>query len=459
MSGVQTYEKLQQSDVEWIGNIPNHWELLPARTAVTNLMAKNEGALDQNYLSLVAGQGVIPYADKGDMGNKKPDDLSKCKLVTTGNLVINSMNYFIGSYGMSAYDGVCSPVYIVLEIHEKKIDPRFALRVFANVGFQKYLATFGNGILAHRAAIGWDDIKGAYIPTPPIKEQNQIAAFLDYETAKIDALIEKQQQLIALLGEKRQAVISHAVTKGLNPNAPMRDSGVEWLGEVPAHWVVARVKTGITQISQGWSPQCHNTPASEDEWGVLKVGCCNKFDIDTSEQKRLPSEIQPVVEYEIKNEDIVMSRGNTLDLVGMAALVKNIRPKLLLSDLTYRFRVFKHIYEPAFLVHSLRANHVRSQIECSAVGSSSTMKKVSQELVRNLVVCQPPIKEQQAISERLAIDLEKLDTLITNSSNAVKLLTERRAALISLAVTGKIDVRNWKPPTDSKPQKTDRKAA
>jgi len=187
--GIQTYEDLKKSDVEWIGEVPNHWELLPARTAVNNLTEKNEGALNQNYLSLVAGQGVIPYADKGDMGNKKPDDLSKCKLVKAGNLVINSMNYFIGSYGMSSYDGVCSPVYIVLDVQKNRIEPRFALRVFANNGFQKYLATFGNGILEHRAAIGWDDIKGAYLPIPPIKEQKQIAAFLDYETAKIDALI------------------------------------------------------------------------------------------------------------------------------------------------------------------------------------------------------------------------------------------------------------------------------
>ena len=137
---------------------------------------------------------------------------------------------------MSPYDGVCSPVYIVLDVNEQRMERRFALRVFSDRGLQKYLATFGNGILEHRAAIGWDDIKGAYLPVPPLAEQKQIASFLDYETAKIDALIEKQQQLIALLGEKRQAVISHAVTKGLNPDAPMRDSGVEWLGEVPEHW-------------------------------------------------------------------------------------------------------------------------------------------------------------------------------------------------------------------------------
>ena len=113
-NGLKQYEGTKQSQVKWIGNVPEHWELLPARTAVSSMMTKNEGAKNQNYLSLVAGQGVILYADKGEMGNKKPDDLSKCKLVRKGNLVINSMNYFIGSYGMSPYDGVCSPVYLSL---------------------------------------------------------------------------------------------------------------------------------------------------------------------------------------------------------------------------------------------------------------------------------------------------------------------------------------------------------
>ncbi|OLF38861.1 restriction endonuclease subunit S, partial [Psychrobacter sp. Rd 27.2] len=177
--------------------------------------------------------------DKGDIGNKKPEDLSKCKIVKKGQLVINSMNYSIGSYGMSPYNGVCSSVYIILE-PKKNLLNRYGLRVFENSAFQKHLATFGNGILAHRAAIGWDDIKGEYIPLAPKDEQEKILQFLDHETNQIDTLIEKQQTLIQLLKEKRQAVISHAVTKGLNPDAPMKDSGVEWLGEVPEHWIVTK---------------------------------------------------------------------------------------------------------------------------------------------------------------------------------------------------------------------------
>ncbi len=148
------------------------------------------------------------------------------------------------------------------------------------------------------------------------------------------------------------------------------------------------------------------------------------------------------VEYEIHDGDILMSRGNTLDLVGMAAFVQNVRSRLLLCDLVYRFRAKEDAFDPAFLVHSLRSKNVRSQIECNAVGSSATMKKVSQELVRNLFVCQPPLKEQQDISKQLATMSGAFDSLESEATHAIDLLQERRTALISAAVTGKIDVRD-----------------
>ncbi len=155
---MQAYLEYKESNIPWLGHIPSHWQILPCRAIVINQTQKNDGAEIQEYLSLMANIGVIRYEDKGDVGNKKPDDLSKCKIVKKGNLVINSMNYAIGSYGMSPYDGVCSPVYIVLEPNEHVIERRFALRIFENKPLQKHLALLGNGILEHRAAIKWDDL-------------------------------------------------------------------------------------------------------------------------------------------------------------------------------------------------------------------------------------------------------------------------------------------------------------
>jgi type I restriction enzyme S subunit len=179
--------------------------------------------VNEDYLSLMANVGVIPYADKGDVGNKKPEDLTKCKLVFAGDLVINSMNYGIGSYGLSALTGVCSSVYIVLKPKLDRIEERYAFRILENKAFQGFAQSHGNGILEHRAAINWDILKGIGVPLPPVGEQQAILGFLDHETAKIDALVAEQERLIELLKEKRQAVISHAVTNGLDPLVKMND--------------------------------------------------------------------------------------------------------------------------------------------------------------------------------------------------------------------------------------------
>ena len=208
------YTTYKRSEAGWVLDVPEHWKILPCRGFVDERTEKNEDAACQSYLSLMANVGVIPYEEKGDIGNKKPEDLSKCKIVQRGDFVINSMNYGIGSYGVSAYDGVCSPVYIVLTPRPEVVEPRFAFRVFEDKSFQAYAQSFGNGILAHRCAIGWDDLKGVAVGVPPAAEQKSILNFLDHETAKIDALIAEQQRLIELLQEKRQSVISHAVTKG-----------------------------------------------------------------------------------------------------------------------------------------------------------------------------------------------------------------------------------------------------
>ncbi|MGL5468524.1 MAG: restriction endonuclease subunit S, partial [Shewanella sp.] len=285
MGQLLKYSDYKSTNLDWCGHIPKHWPLIPCRAAVEHIVEKNHDSAVQNYLSVMANIGVIPYEDKGDIGNKKPDDLSKCKLVKKGQLVINSMNYSIGSYGMSDYDGVCSPVYIILQAKADIIHKRFALRVFENTHFQKHLAKFGNGILAHRSAIGWDDIKGQYIPIPPMDEQKKILNFLDHETAKIDALIEKQQQLISLLQEKRQAVISHAVTNGLNPDVPMKDSGVEWLGQVPEHWEIKQLKHfGV--IVGGFAFK--SSDFTDEGYPVIKISNVSHLAIDWSDRSYLP---------------------------------------------------------------------------------------------------------------------------------------------------------------------------
>lgn len=160
MNGATLRTDLIPRDLGWSNAVPASWRVLPCRAIVEEQTEKNENAENQNYLSLMANVGIIPYEEKGDVGNKKPEDLSKCKVVKKGDLVINSMNYGIGSYGLSSLDGVCSPVYIILKPKSKLVHERYALRIFESKSFQKYAQSFGTGILEHRAAIGWNDLTG-----------------------------------------------------------------------------------------------------------------------------------------------------------------------------------------------------------------------------------------------------------------------------------------------------------
>ena len=383
------YSAYKESKNDWVAHVPEHWELMPCRGFVDERTEKNEDAACQSYLSLMANVGIIPYEEKGDIGNKKPEDLSKCKIVYQGDFVINSMNYGIGSYGVSAYEGVCSPVYIVLTPRQDVVEPRFAFRVFEDKSFQAYAQSLGNGILAHRCAIGWDDLKGIVVGIPSAAEQKSILNFLDSETAKIDALITEQKHLIELLQEKRQAVISHAVIKGLNPNAPMKDSGVEWLGEVPEHWSIKKIKHLCISLEQGWSPQCENEPSEGEGPGVLKVGCVNGGLFRPSENKKLPPELAPVPQYSVKMGDLLVSRANTKELVGSVAVAAEDYPWLYICDKLYRITIKPKSSSSNYLALYLASREARGQIELGASGASPSMQNISQSVLLDMSIPVP----------------------------------------------------------------------
>ena len=181
-----------------------------------------------------------------------------------------------------------------------------------------------NGVT--RFGLSYNAMKNIKVPVPSTSEQERIADFLDQKTTQIDSLIEKKQALIEKLSEKRTAMITRAVTKGLDESVPMKDSGVDWLGAVPKHWEILRLRFVIKSIEQGWSPQCYNYPADDEQWGVMKVGCVNGNRFDASDNKALPEDMEPKTEYELRPGDILISRANTKDLLGSAALIEeNVR--------------------------------------------------------------------------------------------------------------------------------------
>ena len=423
------YPKYKDSGVEWLGKVPEHWEVLPCRAIVHERTAKNEGAECTNYLSLMANIGIIPYAEKGDVGNKKPEDVSKCKLVTRGDFVINSMNYGIGSYGLSNYDGVCSSVYIVLKPQNDVVASRFAFRIFENRSFQTYAQSFGNGILEHRCAINWDILKTIGVGVPPMIEQKAILAFLDRETAKIDELVAEQRRLMELLKEKRQAVISHAVTKGLNPDAPMKPSGIEWLGDVPAHWDVKRFQRCV-YVAEG------QVDPENLVYSAMSLIAPNHIESGTGRLLELESASdQGAVsgKYLCKAGDVIYSK------IRPALRKVCIAPEdCLCSADMYPLRSHSKLTNP-FLIWSI----LSEQFSALAVLESQrvAMPKINRESLKEVMLMVPPVEEQKAIVEFLNTETAEFDTLTAEAQRAIDLLQERRTALISAAVTGQIDVR------------------
>lgn len=219
-----------------------------------------------------------------------------------------------------------------------------------------------------------------------------------------------------------------------------KDSGVEWLGEVPAHWETKRIKHLIRTFEQGWSPQCEGYPVeSIEEWGVLKVGCVNGGVFRRDENKALPDEIEPIPALGISAGDLLISRANTRELVGSAAVADQDYPNLLLCDKLYRVRLKPQFCDPMFLGFYLGTEAARGQIELAATGASSSMVNIGQSTVLEMKLSLPAHEEQLQIAAFLRRETAKLDALITEQRTLIDLLKEKRQAVISHAVTKGLD--------------------
>jgi len=286
-----------------------------------------------------------------------------------------------------------------------------------------------------------EEIRNLMIPIPPSREQAAIASFLDRETEKIDGLVGEQRRLIELLKEKRQAVISHAVTKGLNPHAPMKPSGIQWLGNVPAHWEVVPFKRVIERVESGTSVNASDFPAEDGKFGVLKTSCVYTGQFDPNENKTVVEGELDRVSCPLRAGTLIVSRMNTPELVGAAGLVRQAPPNLFLPDRLWQVSLNSRQVDVEFAYHWTLSDIYRSQIKAACTGTSSSMKNLGQGDFGNFVFITPPLNEQTAIVSWLTTETAKFDALTAEAQRAIDLLQERRTALISAAVTGKIDVR------------------
>ncbi len=424
------YESYKDSGAEWLGEIPEHWRVMPIRALMEEKKHKNNSLAQNNYLSLLSNLGVIPYEQKGDIGNKKPEDLSKCKIVKKGDFLLNSMNFGIGSFGVSNYNGICSSVYLVLEAY-KSISELYLRMLFEQNVFQKFAQSLGNGILSHRCSIGWDDLKNIALPLPNFEEQQAIARFLDQKTAQIDQAIAIKERQITLLKERKQILIQNTVTKGLNPDAPMKASGVDWIGDIPEHWEVKRLKyiTTITKRIIG-----HEGP---DVLSITQNGIKIK-DIESGEGQLATDysnyQVVEVGDFAMNHMDLVTGYVDISKYDGATSpdyrVFKNISPNLddqyllLLFQMGYKMKIF---FKYGQGVHTLG----RWRFPANAFN--------------NFFIPIPPIKEQLEILETIYCENHKIDNYVSTHQTQIHKLQEYKATLINSLVTGKIKITQESP--------------
>lgn len=276
---------------------------------------------------------------------------------------------------------------------------------------------------------------------PSLSEQAQIAKFLDYETAKIDALIDKQRQLIALLNEKRQAVISHAVTKGLNPDAPLRDSGVEWLGKVPAHWRVVRLKHACTL--QSGMPKGKPSSSTSVFAPMLRVANVQDGWLNLEDVHSVPVERDQYHRFLLRTGDVLMNEGGDRDKLGRGAVWRGEVPGCIHQN--HVFAIRPRTVEPEWLTLVTSASYARFHF-FQVAKQSTNLASISSTNIKETPLVVPPPEERAAIMSHVGSMVSRMARATELAEKQKLLLQERRAALISAAVTGKIDVRNWKAP-------------
>ena len=431
------YPAYKDSGLEWLGEVPEHWVV--KRIASLYREVVEQGSDELPVLSVSIHHGVSDSElSEEEMDRKvtRSEDRSKYKRVSAGDLVYNMMRAWQGAFGTVCVEGMVSPAYVVAR--PTSIVPstwiEYLLRTDPAINEIK---RFSRGITDFRLRLYWDEFKNLRVCLPPCNERDALLEFLDRETAKIDALIAEQQRLIELLQEKRQAVISQAVTKGLNPEAPMKDSGVEWLGEVPEHWTLKRLKHLSPNLTVGIvvNPSEY---VSDEGLPFVYGGDIREGVIDWENSRRIaPAMSDKQAKTRLRSGDLLMVR------VGAPGITAVVPAECEGGNCASVMLIRQGSFSSQWLCFTLNTRIVRFQVEVVQYGAAQEQFNISHAV--NFWLPVPPRQEQDRIATFLLSEHEKAQGLILQAQNAVSLLQERRSALISAAVTGQIDVRGLVP--------------
>lgn len=413
------YEKYKDSGVEWLGEVPEHWVVKPLRRLV---VSSNAGeVIDRTFWG---GSSELLYTCAIQPLDCDYEGFPDWKRTTVDDLLLtrNGTPYVQKPAENAIYTNVVQRITLV---HQE--DRNFIATALQNSADN--LRGYGVSI----ESLNYEMWKALPVPLPPLPEQRTIAAFLDHETGKIDALVAEQEKLIGLLKEKRQAVISHAVTKGLDPNARMKDSGVEWLGEVPEGWKVVMIRRCLIEHRQGYYS---SNPYSESGVKLLRI-------TDLRDHGSVSFDDCPFVEHEEGISPFLLQQGDFVFArtggAGSFGVIGEIKELVAYASYLIRFRFDTSSVTTEFLRFFFHSDCFQKAIKQNIHGGVN--QNVHAEDIKDQYIAIPSESEQLNIASFLITETAKFDTLIEEAQKAIELMKERRTALISAAVTGKIDVR------------------
>lgn len=426
----QKYSAYKDSGVEWLGKIPEHWDLRRFKYLFKEI---NERSTDGSgeLLSVSQYTGVTKKSDNVEDGDllTTASTLEGYKKVYQNDLVSNIMLAWNGSLGFSPFDGITSPAYSIYRLNKGNSERFFHYLVRSQI-YKSEFKRNSSGVIESRLRLYTDDFYSIWSLLPPLPEQTAIAAFLDDKTAKIDRAIAQKEKMIALLKERKQIIIQNAVTKGLDPNAKMKDSGVEWIGEIPEHWEVKRLKF-VSKININSLPE--NTP-NTFSFNYVDIGSVS-----------FENGIERTEYFEFKNAPSrarrIAKKGNTV--------ISTVRTYLKAIDYISKDKA-EFIYstgfavlEPIglvneFLYHFVRSNAFTEQVTVDSKGMS--YPAINSTDLSRLFLAIPPIQEQTAIVAHIETQSAKIDKAIKLQEQQIEKLKELKSTLIDSAVTGKIKV-------------------
>ena len=422
--------EMKDSGVEWIGEIPTDWEITKIGSVYDE---RNTKVSDEDYPPLsVTKQGVVPQLETA----AKTDNGDNRKLICKNDFVINSRSDRRGSCGISEYEGSCSLINTVL-MPQRHMCNRYYGYVFKSDLFADEYYRWGHGIVDDLWSTKWSDMKNIYIPMPKLEEQEHRADYLDTKCSKIDEIIAKQEQIIEKLKEYKLSVITETMTKGLNPNIDMRDSGIEWIGQIPAHWRIGKIKAVTTKIGSGKTPKGGAEVYSSS--GVLFLRSQNIYDDGLSliEPTYITEEIdEEMSNTRVKPGDVLLNI--TGGSIGRCCIFPDTIEKANVNQHVSIIRAVKSLCIPEYM--HFYWNSEKGKIAINLYQTGGNREGMSGEAIGNTPILLPPVSEQREIVKSINERVKNTVVQISRRTEIIGKLVEYKKSLIYEVVTGKKEV-------------------